>query len=64
MTAEPLWQRMDARWRRSMAALRSSDIPESPGVYALYRDGSRMYVGKADCLRDRVWKRHSGAARS
>jgi len=43
-----------------MASLRSSDIPESPGVCALYRDDSRMYVGKADCLRDRIWKNHSG----
>jgi hypothetical protein len=56
----PLWQRMDAQSRQSMATLRAVDIPESPGVYALYRGGERMYVGKADCLRDRVWKNHSG----
>jgi hypothetical protein len=43
-----------------MATLRAADIPESPGVYALDRDGERMYVGEADCLRDRVWKNHSG----
>ena len=43
-----------------MAALQVAAIPESPGVYALYRDGGHMYVGKADCLRDRVWKNHSG----
>jgi hypothetical protein len=51
---------MDARERRTMAALKAADVPEPPGVYALYRDGRRMYVGKADCLRDRVWKDHSG----
>jgi len=43
-----------------MAALQAADIPESPGVYALFRDGERLYVGKADCLRDRVWKNHCG----
>lgn len=43
-----------------MATLRAADIPESAGVYALYRAGKRIYVGKADCLRDRVWKSHSG----
>jgi hypothetical protein len=43
-----------------MAALRAADIPESPGVYALYREGLRIYVGKAGCLRDRVWRNHSG----
>jgi hypothetical protein len=43
-----------------MATLRAPAIPESPGVYALYLAGTRIYVGKADCLRDRVWKSHSG----
>ena len=56
----PLWERMDTQPRRSMAELKAADIPESPGVYALYRDGARMYVGKADCLRHRVWRNHSG----
>jgi hypothetical protein len=55
----PLWQRMDEQSRRSMRTLAASDLPETPGVYALYRDGERMYVGKAECLRDRVWKNHS-----
>jgi hypothetical protein len=43
-----------------MANLRKANIPESPGVYAVYRDGERMYVGKANCLRNRVWKDHWG----
>lgn len=55
---------MDARPRRPMATLASADFPEPPGVYALYRDGERMYVGKADCLRQRVWKSHSGRGQS
>jgi hypothetical protein len=56
----PLWQQMDARPRRSMTELKAADIPESPGVYALYRGDVRMYVGKAGCLHDRVWKNHCG----
>ncbi len=43
-----------------MATLTAGDLPVGPGVYALYGDGDRMYVGKADSLRDRVWKNHSG----
>jgi len=43
-----------------MASLRKGDIPLSPGVYAVYRRDKRMYVGKAKCLQDRVWKNHSG----
>jgi len=43
-----------------MATLTVGDLPVDPGVYALYRDGDRKYVGKADSLRDRVWKNHSG----
>lgn len=43
-----------------MVALAAAQIPEDPGVYALYRGGTPMYVGKATSLRDRVWKNHSG----
>jgi excinuclease UvrABC nuclease subunit len=43
-----------------MSSLRRKDIPLSPGVYALYRSGKPMYVGKAKKLQDRVWKNHSG----
>ena len=51
---------MDARQRISMRTLVAADLPESPGVYALYRQRKRMYVGKASDLRHRVWKNHSG----
>lgn len=54
------WRRMQARPRRSMADLKAGDIPGTPGVYALYRDGQRMHVGKADCLCNRMRKNHSG----
>lgn len=60
MTNGPLWQQMNERPRSSMTELKAADIPESPGVYALYRADVRIYVGKAGCLRDRVWKKHSG----
>lgn len=43
-----------------MSSLRKEDIPLDPGVYALYRSGETMYVGKANSLQDRVWKNHSG----
>lgn len=55
----PLWSRMGRRKMRSMATLRKEDVPLSPGVYAVYRRGKRMYVGKAKCLQDRVWNNHS-----
>lgn len=54
---------MNARPRRAMTELKAADIPESPGVYALYRGDVRMYVGKAGCLRERVWNKHSGRGR-
>jgi hypothetical protein len=50
---------MDRQPRLSMATLRGADVPEEAGVYALYREGERMYVGKANSLQDRVWKNHS-----
>ena len=54
------WPEMDEEPRYSMRELRAVDIPNTPGVYALYRDGEREYIGKAGCLRDRIWKNHSG----
>ena len=45
-----------------MKDLTAADVPENPGCYALYRGRKRMYVGKADCLHNRVWKNHSGRA--
>lgn len=58
------WEAMDAQPRRSMVELRAACIPTAAGVYALYRNGTRMYVGKAGSLRDRVWKNHSGRGAS
>ncbi len=55
-----LWTAMDREARLSLASLKEHEIPMDPGVYALYRGGERMYVGKAGCLRNRVWKNHCG----
>jgi len=60
MPMGPLWARMSQRKRRPMATLKREDIPLAAGVYALYRSGKPMYVGKAKSLQGRVWKNHSG----
>jgi excinuclease UvrABC nuclease subunit len=39
-------------------------VPDEPGVYAWYRDGKRMYLGKADSLRHRVYANHLGQSRA
>jgi excinuclease UvrABC nuclease subunit len=44
---------MDASERRHVPLAKRS-IPEVPGVYALYRDSERMYVGKAKSLQTRL----------
>jgi hypothetical protein len=54
---------MNARPRTPMASLRAEDLPDdAPGVYALYRDGTPMYVGLAEkqSLRGRFWGSHRG----
>jgi hypothetical protein len=52
------WATINARPRAAVAALRQEDIPSQPGVYAFYRDGAPIYVGKAASLRARVWTNH------
>ncbi len=59
-SAMPLWSVMDQRARIVLADLLKADIPASPGVYALYRDDQRVYMGKAASLCDRIWKNHCG----
>lgn len=54
------WETMNRQSRITLAELVRSDLPLEPGVYAVYRDGNRMYVGKAKELRQRVWSNHSG----
>lgn len=65
MEAErPLWTRLDGQPRLSAQGLRDIDVPTDPGVYAWYRRGRAVYVGKADDLRARVWRNHLGQGRS
>lgn len=58
----PLWAVMDGMPRVPMGELRKADLPEEPGVYALYRDGRAVYVGLAErqTLQGRIWKNHRG----
>jgi hypothetical protein len=50
---------MNAQPRRPAASLPTQDIPTNPGVYAWYRNGKAVYVGKATSLKDRLG-RHLG----
>ena len=58
------WTRMDAEPRHRVPQLQRRHIPMSPGVYALYRKGERMYVGKATSLRSRVGGQHGAKGAS
>jgi excinuclease UvrABC nuclease subunit len=49
---------MDARPRRPAPSLAEAEIPVSAGVYAFYREGERLYVGKTTSLRQRLWGNH------
>lgn len=60
MPAGSLWQAMDGRPHRSPRDLVRADVPTDPGVYAWYRDGAAIYVGKASSLRQRLWGNHLG----
>jgi hypothetical protein len=60
----PEWQAMNARPRHQARSLKRSDVPSEPGVYAWYRRGRPVYVGKADSLIDRAWGSHMGQSRS
>src|SRR5687767_5379503 len=58
------WTDLDAAPRHPASSVTRDLLPEQPGVYAWYRDGKRMYIGKADSLRARVWSNHLGKSRS
>ena len=55
-----LWSKMNRVPKISMSRLRKDDIPVTPGIYALYRGDHPIYVGRAKCLQQRLWKNHSG----
>ena len=58
----PLWTAMHAQPRIALAELKASDLPECPGVYAVYRNAQPVYVGLAErqSLRERFWGSHRG----
>lgn len=61
MTPGPLWQRMHRQPRVSASTITRADIPTSPGVYAWFRDGEPVYVGRAKAtggLRKRLAGNH------
>lgn len=43
----PLWTRVDLEPRIGFTELKRSQVPAEPGVYAIYKDGARVYVGRA-----------------
>jgi hypothetical protein len=55
----PLWSDADARRVTRWASWPHLPAGDGGRLCALPCE-ERMYVGKADCLRDRVWKNHSG----
>lgn len=58
------WADVEEPPRASAAKLKATDIPEDAGVYAWFRDGTRVYVGTAASLRARVFKDHLGNGKS
>jgi hypothetical protein len=60
VTGEVGWSDMDSKSKVAGNVIRKNDIPGDPGIYAWYRDGKRMYLGKAANLQNRIWNNHLG----
>lgn len=56
----PRWEVLNRRPRRRAGGLHPQDVPSAPGVYAFYRDGVAVYVGRAGTrgLRRRLLSNH------
>jgi len=52
--SSPEWNALLARPRQSAATVQRRDLPDAPGVYAWFRDGECVYLGKASNLRSRL----------
>lgn len=50
----PEWDVVLTRPRRLASEVCRKDIPDSPGIYAWFRDGECVYLGKATDLRSRL----------
>jgi excinuclease UvrABC nuclease subunit len=55
---------MNRQARRLASTVSAKQLPKDPGVYAWYRNGQRIYVGKATSLQTRVGRNHLGKGRS
>lgn len=64
MSHGPLWDRMNAQPRSRASKLTRADVPDHPGVYAWYRRGRAVYVGKGDRLVERAWADHMSQSKS
>lgn len=61
MAKRPLWTRMDAATRHGATVVAGAEVPADPGVFAVYRRGEAMFLGRAPAdggLRERVHDRH------
>jgi hypothetical protein len=58
------WADLEGAIRHQPSMLVLDAVPDKPGVYAWYRNAQRMYVGKADSLRDRVYGNHLGQSKA
>lgn len=54
----PLWARMNEQQPLFCRIARNSELPSDPGVYAWYKDGAAIYVGKANSLLSRLRNNH------
>ena len=54
MADETGWDQVEGAPRRRAGDLQLADVPRDPGVYAWFRDGQCVYVGKAASLRRRL----------
>lgn len=50
----PEWVHIVARPRLLAGTVQRADVPSQPGVYAWFRDGECVYLGKASNLRSRL----------
>ncbi|MEV7874193.1 GIY-YIG nuclease family protein [Microbacterium sp. NPDC089188] len=50
----PEWSDLLSKPRRLAMDVQRNDVPEQPGVYAWFRDGECVYLGKASDLRSRL----------
>ncbi|WP_374113575.1 GIY-YIG nuclease family protein [Microbacterium sp. zg.B48] len=50
----PEWNVVLAQPRQPASTIQRGDVPDGPGVYAWFRDGDCVYLGKASNLRSRL----------